>query len=170
MLAGTTSITFGVSGAVSDNIANRIYTYICTRSTVDPFIPSMTPNIAVLSRDMSDAFAAIAGGFFEVGKLAQFPVQRSVANHLLCDGREVARSSFPELFDYLRNTQGAAADPLNFKLPNFLGTITPAAVAQTETATLGTVSTPPPVGFPPDEPANNYGDADSGGRSRTALV
>lgn len=145
---------------------SEVFTYVCTRSTVDPFIPARTASIAILSRDVSDSFAAIAGGHFEVGRLAQFPVQRSVPNHLLCDGREIPKTSFPELYDYLQASQGAAADANNFKLPNYLGTITPAATAQPETINAGTVSTAPPAGATPTNIEDNYGDVDSGGRVR----
>lgn len=141
-----------------------VYAYICTRTTADPFVPSRTVSIDRLSRDVSDALAAIAGGFFTVGKIALFPVQRSVPNHLLCDGREVPRASFPELYDLLQDTQGAPANALNFVLPNYLNAITPAVTAVPETATQGTVTTPAPTGATPTNTAANFGDADSGGR------
>ncbi|WP_324807224.1 hypothetical protein SH584_11500 [Sphingomonas sp. LY29] len=148
---------------------SEVFTYICTKSTVDPFLPPRTASVESLSRDVSDAFFALQGGRFEVGKLAQFPLQRSVANHLLCDGREVSKVSFPELYDYLSDSQGAATDPDYFVLPNYLGTITPAATAETETVVEGTVTSPPPVPPVPGDPtpvAPLYGDVDSGGRFR----
>jgi hypothetical protein len=142
------------------------YAYICTNSTVDPFIPRQTSNIQFLSQDVSDAFAALAGGHQVVGRLAFFPVQRTVGNHLLCDGREVAQSSFPELYDYLRDSQGTAVDPLNFVLPNYLTTLAPATTAAAETANEGTVYTPSPITPPPGPQPTDvvWGDADSGGR------
>jgi hypothetical protein len=144
------------------------YAYICTKTTSDPFIPPRSASVEHLSRDVSDAFLAISGGRFEVGRLAFFPVQRSVPNHLLCDGREVSQSSFPELYKYLGDSQGVATDPEFFVLPDYLTALTPAPAADTETATSGTVSTPPPAITPPtyypedSEPV--YGDSDSGGR------
>lgn len=151
---------------------SSLFTYICTKSTADPFIPSTAPNQVIFNRDVSDAFAALAGGHTVVGKLAFFPVQRSVPNHLLCDGSEVARASFPELFDLLGTSQGTAANPANFVLPNYLGSLTPAATASPQTVTEGTVSTPPPGGVtPPATETPIYGDVDSGGRrtSRTFI-
>lgn len=151
---------------------SKFFTYICTKTTADPYLPTRTVSVDVLARDVSDAFMAISGGRFQVGKLAFFPVQRSVANHLLCDGREVPKSSFPELYQYLGDSEGAPANAANFKLPNYLGTITPAAVADAkpETATNGTVSTPPPDTPPPtyyeEETERTYGHVDSGGRPR----
>jgi len=152
-----------------------LFTYIATRSTVDPYIPPQTANIALLARDTSDGFYALSGGHNVLGRLAQFPVQRSVANHLLCDGREVSKESFPELFDYLGNSQGASFDVNYFVLPNYTTAITPATAPAPETATEGTVTTadptPAPAPAPGAEPAPAeeypiYGDADSGGRTR----
>lgn len=146
---------------------SEFFAYICTKTTADPYLPPRAVSIEQLSRDTSDAFLAISGGRFEVGKLSFYPVQRSVANHLLCDGREVSQASFPELYGYLGDTQGAAAAG-NFKLPDYLGTFVPATVADTETVSDGTVSTPEPATPPPtyyDERSDRiYGNVDSGGR------
>lgn len=119
---------------------SQVFTYISTKQTSDPYIPSATPNITVLARDVSDALYALQGGNLTVGKLAFFPIQRSVANHLLCNGQEVAKVSFPELYDYLGDTEGTPTDPANFVLPNYLTAITPAAVAAPETVEGGTVT------------------------------
>ncbi len=151
-------------------MASVVYTYICTRSTVDPYIPARSASLDIFSRDVSDGFGALAGGHYVVGRLSMFPVQRSVPNHLLCNGREVARSSFPELYDYLMDSQGAPADPLKFVLPNYLVTITPAATAVPETTTEGTVTTPPPAGYPESGSGDPYGDADSGGRPTQSVA
>lgn len=164
-IAGTIGFTSGASGG---SISNRFFAYICTKSTADPYLPSRTTSLDVLSRDVSDAFQAISGGRFEVGQLAFFPVQRSVANHLLCDGREVLKSSFPELYAYVGDTQGGATDPARFKLPNYLGSFSPATMAAAEAANNGTVSTPapasPPPAYFPEQSDPLYGDVDSGGR------
>lgn len=147
---------------------SQLFVYVCTKSTADPFLPPRTTSVDVLSRDVSDAFAALAGGHFTVGKLAFFPVQRSVANHLLCDGREVLKASFPELYGYLGDAEGAASDADHFKLPNFLTGLETAPVAEPESANTGTVSTPapetPPPGYYPERTDRFYGDVDSGGR------
>jgi hypothetical protein len=144
---------------------SELFAYICTRSTNDPYIPPATPNVTILARDVSDGFAALAGGYYRVGQIAFFPIQRSVDSHLLCDGREVARIAYPELYAFLGDTQGTPVDPLKFLLPSYIGAaaFTPAATADTETESGGTVSTPPPSGGT-DLPGV-YGDHDSGGRS-----
>jgi hypothetical protein len=149
---------------------SAFYTYICTKSTADPYLPTRAQNIDVLSRDVSDAFLALSGGRFEVGKLAFYPVQRSVPSHLLCDGREVLKSSFPELYSYLGDNEGTATDPNSFKLPDYLSGFAPATTAETETATGSTVTTPapaiPPPSYYPEQSDRPYGGVDSGGRYR----
>jgi hypothetical protein len=145
------------------------FAYICTKTTADPFIPPRSASVEALSRDVSDAFSALTGGRLEVGQLAFYPVQRSVANHLLCDGREVSKASFPELYAYIGDTEGAPVDPLNFKLPDYLAAApAPATVADAETTTEGTVSTPvpaiPPPTYYPERTDRTWGDVDSGGR------
>lgn len=149
---------------------SAFYTYIATKSTSDPYLPPRAASLDVLSRDVSDAFLALSGGRFEVGKLAFYPAQRSVPNHLLCDGREVLKSSFPELYGYLGDQEGAAVDPDSFVLPNYLTGFAPAPTAEPETTTGSTVTTPtpaiPPPNYYPEQSDPTYGDVDSGGRYR----
>lgn len=149
---------------------SEFFAYVATKSTAEPSVPARSVSVERLSRDISDAFYALQGGYLHVGQLAFFPVQRSVPNHLLCDGREVAKVSFPELYEYLGDSQGTPADADNFVLPDYTGTFTPATTSDVETATEGTVSTPVPAvpspAYNPDSSTPNYGDVDSGGRSR----
>ncbi len=146
---------------------STFFAYIATKTTADPYLPPQASSIEQLARDASDGFYALQGGRYEVGRIALYPVQRSVANHLLCDGSEVSQASFPELYGYLGDTQGAAAAG-NFKLPDYLTAFAPATTADTETVTDGTVSTPAPAVPPPtyyDERSDRlYGNVDSGGR------
>lgn len=141
--------------------------YIATKTTADPYIPQGTVSLAHLSRDVSDAFLSLTGGRTQVGQLALFPIQRAVPNHLLCDGKEVPQASFPELYAYLGDTQGAAAAG-NFKLPDYSAAFTPAVAPEAETVEAGTVTTPPPAVPPPTYDPNKtektYGGVDSGGR------
>lgn len=135
---------------------SAFFAYICTSTSADPRIPSMSPDIRVLSRDVSDAFIAISGGSRQVGQLAFFPVQRAVANHLLCNGQEVPKVSFPELYEYLGDTQGAPLSAANFVLPDYVADFVPATTVEPEMVENGTVTTPTIPG--------NYTRADSGGR------
>lgn len=146
---------------------SQFVVYICTKTTADPYIPPRAVSVEILSRDVSDAFSALSGGRFQVGQLAFYPVQRSVPNHLLCDGREISQASFPELYAYLGESQGAAAAG-RFRLPDYLTDFAPAPVADAESENAGTVSSPPPaVTSPAYNPASStpiYGPVDSGGR------
>lgn len=123
---------------------SELFSYICTKQTADPFVPPQTIGITALSRDVSDGFYALQGGYFRIGQISMYPVQRSVANHLLCDGTEVPKVSFPELYQYLGDTQGTPADPDNFVLPNYIGALDPAAAADPETIAGGTVTSSTP--------------------------
>lgn len=126
---------------------SELFAYIATSTTNDPYVPA-TQDLRLLTRDVTDAFIAISGGHRIVGKLAFFPIQRTVPGHLLCDGREVAKEDFPELYRYLGDTQGTPAAPENFVLPNFIGgaaSFDPPAAAEIETVVDGTVYTDPPA-------------------------
>ena len=148
---------------------SELFCYICTKTTNDPYLPPGTADLRVLAREVSDAFVALSGGYQKAGQVTIYPIQVSVPYHLLCDGREIDKASFPELYSFLGETQGIATDPDKFVLPNYIGgALTPAATAATETVNNGTVTTPPPTGpFVPDW-YGNYDDADSGGRRRLA--
>lgn len=136
---------------------SQFFAYICTRTTADPYLPAGTNDLRILSRDVSDAFVAIAGGFQKVGQISLFPIQRAVPNCLLCDGQEVPKVAFPELYDYLGDTQGTPLSAANFVLPDYVSDFAPATVVEPETVVAGSVTTPTLTG--------NYTRADSGGRT-----
>ncbi len=148
-----------------------VFTYISTKSTNPPYVATRAVSLPLLARDVSDGFMALSGGFVMVGEIKQFPLQRSVAGFLLCDGREVAKAAFPELYEFLADTQGISTDADYFVLPNYLGAgaLEPAEIADTEIETVveGTVSMPdpdPPAPGEPEEVFPLFGDVDSGGR------
>lgn len=146
-----------------------VFTYIASRQTNDPYVPPTARDLVTLARDTADGFLALQGGYNRVGQLASFPLQGSFTGHLLCNGQEVAKAEFPELFDYLGTSQGVAVNPLNFVLPNYLVTITPAATATAETVGGGTVTSETP-----SDPGTGSGGSvdyavDSGGRVRQGL-
>ena len=143
-------------------MTSALYPYVATLTTSDPYLPVRPLDLARMSRDVSDAFVAISGGHQVVGQISFYPLQRTVPYHLLCDGKEVAKLSFPELFDYLGTSQGAAVDAVNnFLIPNYIGaaSLVPAPTAPPETVVDGTVSSP--------GTGDTKGDGDSGGRRRT---
>lgn len=124
---------------------SELFTYICTRQTADPYIPPGTTDLRTLARDVADGFTALVGGYLTVGQLAFFPQQRAIPNHLLCDGKEVPKYAFPELYEFLGDFEGTPVDPANFVLPNYIGgALTPAAVAAPETVIAGTVTSETP--------------------------
>ncbi len=148
---------------------SEIFCYICTRQTVDPFVPAVAANLPQFARDVSDGFFAMQGGYRTVGQLALFPAQRALQNHLLCNGQEVPKSAFAELYDYLGDFEGTPVDPDNFVLPNFIGTLAPAAAAAPETVEGGTVTSEASA------PGGDVGGSvdyavDSGGRYRDYSV
>lgn len=143
-------------------MSSTLYPYIATLTTSDPYLPVRPLDLQRMSRDISDAFVAISGGHQVVGRIVFFPIQRTVPYHLLCDGKEVSKLSFPELFEYLGTTQGTAVDATNnFLLPNYIAaaSLVPASAAATETVVSGSVSTP--------GTGATLGTGDSGGRLRT---
>ena len=147
-------------------MTSAVYTYICVRQTLDVEVPSRASNLTLFARDVSDAFYATQGGYRTVGQLALFPAQKSIADHLLCDGKEVPKESFPELYDYLGDFEGTPVDPDNFVLPNYIGTLAAAATAAPETVESGTVTSETP-----SDPGTGVGGSedyavDSGARVR----
>lgn len=135
---------------------SQFFVYITTQTSADPYIP-VTTDLRLLARDVSDAFVAISGGVQKVGQLTLYPVQRAVPNSLLCDGKEVPKTAFPELYEFLGDSQGTATNSANFVLPNYLEDFAPAPVAEPETVVGGSVTTPAIPG--------NYSRASSGGRT-----
>ena len=143
-------------------MSSTLFPYIATLTTSDPYLPVRPLDLQRMSRDISDAFVAISGGHQVVGRICFYPVQRTVPYHLLCDGKEVAKLSFPELFEYLGTTQGTAVDATNnFLLPNYIASasLVPATTAATETVINASVTTP--------GTGATLGTGDSGGRLRT---
>ena len=147
---------------------SELYAYICTSQTADPFVPNVARDLRTFSRDVSDGFVALSGGHRTVGKIAFFPVQRSISHHLLCDGREVPKASFPELYAYLQDEMGTPSDPDNFVLPNYIGggALTTAATADAEVTEGGTVTSGASSPGGGDSGGSINPPVDSGGRTR----
>ncbi len=142
------------------------YRFIATRTSYATTIPlNVKPNELV--RRVRGALSATAYPTL-VGELKDFPLPTAIPNFLLCDGSEVSKTAFPELDAYLGDSEGAAVDPLNFILPDFVGVITPAPTYPEQVVEGGTVST----GGVPTEPTTpgqtggtTGGRPVSGGRS-----
>jgi hypothetical protein len=143
---------------------SEVFAYICTRQTADPYVPGMSRDLATLSRDVSDGFQALVGGYLRIGQISFFPIQKAIPFHLLCDGHEEPQERFPELYAYLGSSQGTPADPLNFVLPNYIGTLAPAATADPEVIAGGTVTSTTPSPGTGNSGGSINPPVDSGGR------
>lgn len=143
---------------------SSVYAYICTKQTADPYVPTMTQNLTVLSRDVSDGFAALVGGYLRIGQISLFPIQKAIQFHLLCDGHEEPKGRFPELAAYLGSSHGVPINPANFVLPNYIGSLAPATTAAAEVIAGGTVTSQ--TGTPGTGGSGGSTDTpvDSGGR------
>lgn len=124
----------------------QVYTFIATKTTYATTIPLYVESLADLTRRVRNALSATDYPT-RIGELRDYPLPVAIENFLLCDGSEIPRLSFPELADYLENTQGTPVDPLKFKLPNYLAAKVqaPTAPAQVITATSSSIGTPPPA-------------------------
>jgi hypothetical protein len=153
------------------------YRFIATKTTYASTIPSTVQGFADLVYRVRKALLATSYPL-RVGRFEDYPLPKAIPNMLLCDGSEIPIASFPELYAYLGDSQGAPVDPLNFKLPNCVGVSTPAPVYPTQVVTGGDVNTggviteptqpgqtggvaggnPPSGGRPPATPINRLPD------------
>lgn len=146
---------------------SELFPYICTTQTADPYVPGTTRDLGTFARDVSDAFSAIQGGFRRVGEISFYPLQKAVPFHLLCDGKEVSKAAFPQLYEYLLNFMGDPTNPDNFVLPNLIGeALTGAAAAAPETVQGGTVTSEPSSPGGGSSGGSIDPAVDSGGRTR----
>lgn len=148
-----------------------LFIYICTKQSADVFIPPVPVSLQTLSRDVSDAVFAMQGGYLRVGQLAFLPLQKSLPNHLLCNGQEVRKDKFPELYEFLGDFMGAASGPDFFKLPNYVGgTLEPAPAAAPEVVQGGTVTSETSSPGTGSSGGSLTPAVDSGGRERAPRI
>jgi hypothetical protein len=121
-------------------VSGTFYRFIATKTTYAASIPNQVANLGELTRRIRGALRATDYPLL-VGELRDFPLSTAQPNFLLCDGSEVAKLGFPELFAYLGDSQGVATDADNFVLPDYVGAATPAATYPAQTTVGGTVST-----------------------------
>jgi hypothetical protein len=114
------------------------YAYIATKTTADPYIPPRTVSLDTLARDAADGFAAVSGGRTHVGQLAFFPLQRSDPNHLHCDGRELSKAPFADLYSLIGTAEARRSIPRSSSCRLHQFGPPPAVTAQPETETEGT--------------------------------
>jgi hypothetical protein len=151
-----------------------VYIFIATKTTADVALPVPAFDQREYNRRVSNAFRSSVGGHLVVGDLKLRPNGNAVQNHLLCDGSEISRTQFPELFALLGESEGAGDGATTFNLPNYLGSsLTVPSDAPVQTITEhGTVENPVPV-VEPTEPGEvggtDGGNIISGGRALRQL-
>lgn len=134
-----------------------VYTFIATKTTTAATIPSFVNNLQELVYRLRGALRANDYPLI-VGELREFPLSTPQPNFLLCDGSEVPKEAFPQLYTYLGDSQGTPTDSDNFVLPDYQGTKAQAPTYPTQTVTGSDVSS----GNTPAEPS---GSGSAGGSS-----
>lgn len=135
-----------------------VYTFIATKTTTAATIPSGIGNLQELVYRLRGALRANDYPLI-VGELREFPLSTPQPNFLLCDGSEVLKEAFPQLYAYLGDSQGTPLDPNSFVLPDYQGTKDQAASYPTQTATGSDVSS----GNTPTEPSGSGATGGSSG-------
>lgn len=121
---------------------STFYVFICTETTNERNIPVDGLPQGEFNRRVSLSFREFSTGAFNVGDCVIRTVSTPPPKHLLCDGSEVPKASFPQLYALIGDTEGTPTDADNFVLPNFVNSFVPAPTAPTqEVSAGGTVST-----------------------------
>lgn len=148
----------------------EIYWFICSRSAYPVVVPTVASNQSNFNRQMSNAVAGIRNSRHAVGDLLVRPIPKAIKDHLLCDGSEVARLSFPQLFAEIGTQWGEGDGETTFNLPNLLGATLPnATTAPEQTITDSTVSTGGEITEPTEAGqtgGTSGGNVSTGGRTR----
>lgn len=146
------------------------YWFIRTKTTYDPVVPALAVSQDQFNRDVSYALSALAGGYGVAGDLQYRASAKAIANFILCDGSELSRTAYPELFDAIGETFGAGDGSTTFAIPtqDDLATViaTPPAAPE-QTVTDGTVGSGTTVATPTDPGqigGTTGGQVPSGGR------
>jgi hypothetical protein len=128
--------------------ASQLFAFIATRTAYANVVPHGPLSQSQFNRKVANAFSANTGRTVHIGEIVFFPLAApnsalslQMPNVILCDGSEVAKISFPELAEYLGDTQGTAVDPLNFVLPDVRNFVFAPSVPVQVVDTGGTVTT-----------------------------
>jgi hypothetical protein len=155
------------------SVSGRIYWFICTTASYPSAVPVVAGSQAQFNRKSANAIAGLSKSRHEVGDLLPRTSSNPVNNHLLCDGSEVSRTAFPQLFAAIGDAWGAGDGTTTFNIPNLVGATLPNAttapaqtIADTTSSTGGTVVTP---SAPAQTGGARGGNYQTGGRSRIQL-
>lgn len=142
-------------GAIGDQsyaltVKPAVFWYICMRSAQTPVLPTVAADQREHNRRVANALESLAKSRHKVGDVKPRPALQSIPDHLLCDGSEVSRAAFPQLFAEIGTTWGAGDGSTTFNIPDLIGAALP--VALTAPAQVissgGTVSAGEPVTAP----------------------
>lgn len=129
-------------------MASQLFAFIATKTTYSSVVPRSAVTQAEFNRKITNAFAGNTGRPVHIGEIIFFPLASpdsarslQMPNVILCDGSEVPKLSFPELAEYLGNTQGTPVDAANFVLPDVRSFIFAPTVPVQVVDTGGTVTT-----------------------------
>lgn len=127
---------------------SQLFAFIATKTTYQSVVPRAAVTQAEFNRKVVNAFTGNTGRPVHVGELIFFPLASpnsaralQMPNVILCDGSEVSKLSFPELAEYLGDSQGTPVDAANFVLPDVRDFVFATTVPVQVIDTGGTVTT-----------------------------
>ena len=159
-------------------MSGSVYWFICTTSAYPSPVPIVAGSGKEFMRRTANAIAGLSKTRHQVGDLLARPTSQAVNNHLLCDGSEVSRTDFPQLFEEIGTEWGVGDGTTTFNIPNLVGTSIPNAttappqtVTDTTVSTGGTIDTSNSGGGTGGQTGGSTGgNYTSGGRTRFSSV
>jgi hypothetical protein len=141
-ITATDSAAATVAQPYSFYVSGKIYWFICTNSAYPSALPIVAASQLEFNRRTANALAGLNKTRHQVGDLIARPVASPVNGHLLCDGSEVGRTDFPQLFEAIGTSWGAGDGTTTFNIPNLVTQTLPlASSAPTQTISDSTSST-----------------------------
>lgn len=153
-------------------LSGALYWFICSTAAYPASVPIVAGSQADFNRRTANALAGLSKSRHQVGDLLARPVATPVNGHLLCDGSEVGRTDFPQLFAEIGTAWGAGDGSTTFNIPNLvtaslpLATTAPAQTITDTTTTDNTVETDNSSGTGGTTGGSTGGNYSSGKRSR----
>lgn len=145
-------------------MSDQLFVYIATKTTADFVVPAAQPSQAEFNRKVKNAFAGLVGGVVRAGDLRFRPVEKSIANHVVCDGAEYHPKTFPDLFREIGTTFGGDG-VTTFAVPDYSGSVEATTPTVGEEVTGGgTVSSGEPIDTSAPAGGSTGGNVQSGGR------
>ncbi len=109
------------TGGISATVPGAQWYHAVTMEIVNAIrTAGLTPDRNDLTQ-LAQAIRAIATAASPTGAVQFFAQATAPDGWLVCDGREVSRAAYPELFDAIGETYGAGNGANTFNLPNLIG-------------------------------------------------